>query len=46
VGVASGIVGGGTIINSIKDYTEKRAKLVDLNKKPVALLFDAKNKLE
>lgn len=41
-GITAGIVGGGSIIETIKDYVEKREAITDLKKKPVALLFDAK----
>lgn len=39
--VASGIVGSGSIIATVKDFIEKREKFKDLQKKPVAILFDA-----
>lgn len=41
-GIASGIVGSGSIIGTAKDFLEKREKLRDLQKKPVAMLFDAR----
>lgn len=34
-------VGGSTIIEIIKDYQEKRDKMKELQRKPVAMLFDA-----
>lgn len=44
LGTASAIIGGGTAINSLKDFVEKRSSLKELNKKPVAMLFNAKNR--
>lgn len=41
-GVTSVIVGGGSVIQAIKDYISKREQLEALQKKPVAMLFDAK----
>jgi len=39
--VASGIIGGGSVIQAVKDYISKREQLEALQKKPVAMLFDA-----
>jgi len=41
-GVASAIAGSGSIFTT-KDFLEKREKIKDLKRKPVAMLFDAKN---
>lgn len=40
-GIASGIVGGGSIIKTAEDYINKRSQLQALRKKPIAMLFDA-----
>lgn len=40
--LATGIIGGGSIIATVKDFIEKREKLRELQKKPVAILFDAR----
>lgn len=42
-GIASGIIGSGSIITTVKDFIEKREKLRDLQKKPVAILFEVRN---
>jgi hypothetical protein len=40
--IATSIVGGGTLLNLIQTYTEKRRKTDELKRKPIAILFDAK----
>ena len=42
-GVVSAIAGSGSIITA-KDFLEKREKMKELQRKPVAMLFDAKQK--
>ncbi|MCW4019237.1 MAG: hypothetical protein NWF00_11265 [Candidatus Bathyarchaeota archaeon] len=41
-GVLSATVGGGSIINTVNDYIDKREEVKELKRKPVAMLFDAK----
>ena len=38
---AASILGGTSISSIIKDYQEKRDKIAELQRKPVAMLFDA-----
>jgi len=40
-GTASSIIGSGSILKMINDYVKKREQLEALQKKPVAMLFDA-----
>jgi hypothetical protein len=39
--VASGIIGGGSVIDALRSYLEKRDQLQALRRKPVAMLFDS-----
>lgn len=41
IGAFSGIVGGTSVIQTVKNYLSKREQLQALQKKPVAMLFDA-----
>lgn len=43
LGIASSISGGYTITEMLRNYLEKRDEIKDLQRKPVAILFDAKN---
>jgi len=43
LGITSSIVGGGSVLKLINDFVNKREKMEELQKKPVAMLFNVKN---
>jgi hypothetical protein len=42
VAIAASILGGSSVLSIIEDYQEKREKIKELQRKPVAMLFDAR----